>query len=110
MRSIDSAGCDPPFFPGPDSDGNVRIARAQQTRRTKLNEQYLERAKNKYEDVRVLINGASRRATDLARGARPLVPVLPQDNRSYLDIALLEIAEGKIVISVVTDDDDTDDE
>ena len=49
-------------------------------------------------DIRLLINGASKRAAELARGARPLVPMLPQDERSHLDIALLEIAEGKIVI------------
>ena len=64
-----------------------------------MNEEYLERAKLMVTDLRVLINGASKRAAELARGARPLVPVLPQDNRSALDIALLEIAEGKVVIT-----------
>ena len=63
-----------------------------------MNEEYLEKAKSKVDDVRILINGASKRADELAKGARPLVPTLPQDNRSSLDIALLEIAEGKIVI------------
>ncbi len=63
-----------------------------------LNEKYLEQAKTKVSDVRALINGASKRAAELARGAKPLVPVLPQDDRSYLDIALLEIAEEKIRI------------
>jgi len=61
-----------------------------------LNEEYLKRAKEQVEDVRALINAAAKRATELARGARPLVPVIPQDDRSYLDIALLEIAEKKI--------------
>ena len=61
-----------------------------------MNEQYLELAKGKVTDLRILINAAARRAGELARGARPLVPVLPQDERSYLDIALLEIAEEKI--------------
>ncbi len=63
-----------------------------------MNEEYLAAAKKKVKDIRFLINGASKRATELARGARPLVPTLPQDERSYLDIALLEIAEGKVVL------------
>jgi DNA-directed RNA polymerase subunit K/omega len=65
-----------------------------------LNEEYLARAKEKFDDVRILINAASKRAAELARGARPLVPLLPQDDRGYLDIALLEIAEDKIIVSV----------
>jgi len=63
-----------------------------------LNEAYLERAKEVVVDVRLLVNGAAKRAAELARGARPLVRVLPQDDRSYLDIALLEIAEAKITL------------
>ncbi len=63
-----------------------------------MNDEYLNLARKKVTDVRLLINGASKRAAELARGARPLVPMLPQDERSHLDIALLEIAEGKIVI------------
>lgn len=64
-----------------------------------MNEKYLEEAKQKFDDPRILINAAARRASELARGAKPLVPVLPDDNRSYLDIALLELAEEKIVVS-----------
>lgn len=63
-----------------------------------MNEEYLERAKAQVSDLRLLINGAAKRAGELARGARPLVPVMPQDDRSSLDIALLEIAEGRITI------------
>lgn len=63
-----------------------------------MNEEYLERAKEKVDDVRVLITGAAKRAEELAKGAKPLVPTMPQDDRTSLDIALLEIAEGKIVI------------
>jgi len=66
-----------------------------------LNEEYLARAKGKVEDVRLLINGAAKRAAELARGAKPLVPTLPDDDRSSLDIALLEIAEGAVVIKAV---------
>ena len=63
-----------------------------------MNEEYLARAREKVIDVRILINGAARRAAELSRGARPLVPTLPQDDRSFLDLALLEIAEGKILV------------
>ena len=63
-----------------------------------MNEEYLARAKEKVSDVRILINGAARRAAELSRGARPLVPTIPQDDRSFLDLALLEIAEGKILV------------
>lgn len=64
-----------------------------------MNEEYLARAKERVSDVRLLINGASRRAAELGRGARPLVPTMPQEDRTYLDIALLEIAEGMISIT-----------
>jgi DNA-directed RNA polymerase subunit K/omega len=63
-----------------------------------MNEEYLARAREKVSDVRLFINGVSKRASQLAKGARRLVPSLPNDERSYLDIALLEVAEGKIVI------------
>ncbi len=63
-----------------------------------MNEDYLRRAKAKVRDIRSLICGVSRRAAELSRGGRPLVSVLPQDDRSRLDIALLEVAEGKIKI------------
>ena len=68
------------------------------TERVALNEEYLARAKEKVSDVRILINGAARRAAELSRGARPLVPTMPQEDRSFLDLALLEIAEGKILV------------
>ena len=63
-----------------------------------MNEEYLAQARKKVNDVRFLINGAAKRAAELAHGGRPLVPMLPNDERSHLDIALLEIVEGKIVI------------
>lgn len=65
-----------------------------------LNELLLEQAKEKVHDVRVLINGASKRAADLARGARPLLPLSPGEEVDFLDLALQEIAEGKLVLSV----------
>jgi DNA-directed RNA polymerase subunit K/omega len=65
-----------------------------------LNEKLLEQAKGKVDDVRVLINGASKRAAELARGARPLLPLTPGEEVDFLDLALEEIAEGKLVLSL----------
>jgi len=64
-----------------------------------MNEEYLARAREKVDDVRLFITGVSKRAKELAAGARRYVPTLPNDERSYLDIALLEVAEGKIIIT-----------
>jgi DNA-directed RNA polymerase subunit K/omega len=61
-----------------------------------LNEKYLAKAKETVDDTRVLINAASRRASELARGARPLIALTPGQEMDYIDIALLEIAENKI--------------
>jgi DNA-directed RNA polymerase omega subunit len=58
-----------------------------------MNDSYLERAKEKISDPRLLSIIASRRARQLARGGRPMVKTNDQE---YLDIALLEIAEGLI--------------
>lgn len=60
-----------------------------------LNVTYLEAAKARVPDVPVLINLVSRRVRQLNSGQRPLVkPDSPQMER--LDIALKEIAEGKL--------------
>ena len=64
-----------------------------------MNEQYLARAREKVDDVRLFINGVSKRAAQLAKGAKRLVSTDPQEEPSNLDIALLEVAEGKVVIS-----------
>ena len=59
-----------------------------------MNDAYLERAKEKIKDPRLLSIVASRRARQLARKlARPMVKT---DDKEYLDIALLEIAEGLV--------------
>ena len=64
-----------------------------------MNEEYLARAREKVDDVRLFINGVSARAAQLAKGAKRLVPLPPNDEQSNLDIALLEVAEGKVIIS-----------
>ena len=58
-----------------------------------MNDSYLERAKEKISDPRLLSIIASRRARQLARGGRPMIRTTDQE---YLDIALLEIAEGLV--------------
>ncbi len=68
-----------------------------------MNEKYLEMAQEKVRDVHILINSAAKRAAELSRGARALVPTRPDDKRSHLDLAMLEIAEGKITVSYEED-------
>lgn len=60
-----------------------------------MNDSYLERAQEKIPDPKVLSVLASRRARQLARGARPMIKT---DDKEHLDIALLEIAEGLLVV------------
>lgn len=54
----------------------------------------MERALEKIADRNVLVNVASKRASEISRGSKPLVEV-PVDTVP-LDVALLEIAEGKV--------------
>ncbi len=57
-----------------------------------MNNEYLIRAKSKISDPQILCVVAARRAKQLAtKGARPMVKC---DSEQFLDIALLEIAEG----------------
>ena len=52
---------------------------------------YLKRAKQQITDPQILSIVAARRARQLANKARPMIKT---DDQEYLDIALLEIAEG----------------
>ena len=61
-----------------------------------MNDEYLIRANDAIPERMVLVNIASKRARELARGSTPLVKTQPGEG--YLDIALHEIAEKKIVI------------
>jgi len=58
-----------------------------------MNNDYLYRAKIAIDDPRILSIVASKRAKQLALGGRPMVKC---DSENHLDIALLEIAEGKL--------------
>lgn len=59
-----------------------------------MNNQYVEKALEQIADKNLLVNLASKRASEISRGSKPLVSV-PVDTVP-LDIALLEIAEGKV--------------
>ncbi len=65
-----------------------------------MNEEYLAQARQKVSDVRMFIVGVSRRAAELAKGARPLVKLSFEEEteKDFLNIALKEVAEGKVVI------------
>ena len=56
-----------------------------------MNNVYLERAKEKITDPQILAVVADKRAKQLATGGRPMIKC---DSKNWLDVALLEIAEG----------------
>lgn len=64
-----------------------------------VNNAYLELAKKKIENPRILVNLAAKRASELAKRYRPLVQVPAEEDHNYLNIALLEIAEGALSAS-----------
>jgi len=59
-----------------------------------LNNEYIERALEKIPDRNILVNVASKRASEISRGSKRLVDV--HTDTVPLDVALLEIAEGKV--------------
>lgn len=64
-----------------------------------MNPNYLEKAKQKISNIPLLINVISRRVRQLNAGHRPLVkPDHP--NMDNLDIALKEVAEGKLTAEI----------
>ena len=65
-----------------------------------MNNDYLERAR---QDAKTLILLASRRANELACGARPMVRC---KDENHIDVALLEIAEGKLAANFDGSPDD----
>lgn len=64
-----------------------------------MNTKYLEAAKDRIPNIPLLINVVARRVRQLNRGQRPLLkPDTPQT--PTLDIALREIAEGKLTAEI----------
>lgn len=65
-----------------------------------MNVQYLEQAKARVPNVPVLVNMVSRRVRQLISGQRPLVK--PDSlNMEKMDIALKEIAMGKLTVEML---------
>lgn len=61
-----------------------------------MNTELLERAKERVPSTPVLVNMVSKRVRQLIAGMRPYIkPATPNEDK--LDIALREIAEGKII-------------
>ena len=63
---------------------------------------YLKRAKQQITDPQILSIVAARRARQLANGARPMIKT---DDQEFLDIALLEIAEGLLSYEFPTEEE-----
>ncbi len=68
-----------------------------------MNNAYLDKARVVVPDAKTLILLASKRARQLAYGARPMVRC---KDENYLDVALLEIAEGMLEATFDGGDDD----
>jgi DNA-directed RNA polymerase subunit omega len=66
-----------------------------------MNIHYLEEAIKVVPDPQVLINMVSRRVRQLTASSRPMVEVEPR--MGYADIALAEIAQGKVGIAERTE-------
>ena len=64
-----------------------------------MNLELLEKARTQIPSVPVLVNLAAKRVRQLNSGMKPCVKLLSPDEEK-LDIALREIAEGKIVAEV----------
>lgn len=67
-----------------------------------MRNEYLDAAKQVIPDFYILVNVVSRRVKQLRRGSRPLVESL--EKLLAEDIALREIAEGKISYEIVQPD------
>jgi DNA-directed RNA polymerase subunit K/omega len=70
-----------------------------------VNNSYLERAKKVITDPKILSIVAGKRARQIAWGARPM---LKCDSDNHLDVALLEIAEGKLYYTIKGEEEEID--
>ena len=62
-----------------------------------MNNDYLNRAKKAIPDAQILSIVAAKRARQLALGGRPMIKC---SDENYLDIALLEIADGLLTYEI----------
>ena len=65
-----------------------------------MNDTYLDRACEVITDRMVIVNIAAKRSRELARGSASMVST--PHGQSHLDTALLEIAEGKLIVDPAT--------
>ncbi len=65
-----------------------------------MGDDYLMQAIEEIPDRMILVVIASKRAKELARGSYPMVPVDRRQGVNHLDVALQEIAEGKLSYEV----------
>ena len=63
-----------------------------------MNVQLLNQAKERINNVPLLINVISKRVRQLNAGQRPMVK--PDKNMPNMDVALMEVAEGKLTAEV----------
>ena len=74
-----------------------------------MNLQLLEQAKQRVPSIPVLINMVSKRVRQLNAGFRPYIkPDSPDEEK--LDIALREIAEGKLIAEIAFETADAEDD
>lgn len=70
-----------------------------------MNTTYLDKAKQRVSDIPTLINMVSLRVRQLIAGQRPMIkPDSPQ--MEHMDLALKEIAEGKLVSEMLLTEED----
>jgi DNA-directed RNA polymerase subunit omega len=64
-----------------------------------MKQQLVQEALAKVENPQILINMVSKRVRQLGQGFRPLVPVSPK--MTFMDVALKEIADGKLTYKYI---------
>jgi len=72
-----------------------------------MNVSYLEIARTKVPNVPMLVNMVSKRVSQLIRGERPMVKP-DHVNMDKMDLALKEIAEGKLTAELVAPEEVAD--
>ncbi len=66
-----------------------------------MNDAYLLRAQEQIKDPKVLTVMIAKRSRELANGKRPMIKC---DDEDFLDVALLEVAEGLLSFELNEDD------
>jgi DNA-directed RNA polymerase subunit omega len=66
-----------------------------------MNNQFVQSAVKQVGSPEILVNVISKRVRQLGQGFRPLIEVHPR--WTFLDIALREVSEGKIICEMIED-------